>query len=63
MFERFRDYWKAQPGQRGVKADWFATWRNWCRNEKASAPLTAKQKADEAIRLMESKDDWMKRAI
>ena len=28
---RFRDYWQAQPGQRGVKADWPATWRNWVR--------------------------------
>lgn len=30
--ERFRDYWIAQPGQRGVKLDWMATWRNWCRS-------------------------------
>lgn len=30
--ERFRDYWIAQPGQRGSKVDWEATWRNWCRN-------------------------------
>jgi hypothetical protein len=30
--ERFRDYWNAQSGQRGVKADWPATWRNWIRN-------------------------------
>lgn len=29
--EKFRDYWQAQPGQRGRKADWEATWRNWCR--------------------------------
>jgi len=29
--ERFRDYWVAQPGQRGVKLDWAATWRNWIR--------------------------------
>ena len=28
---KFRDYWAAQPGQKGVKADWSATWRNWCR--------------------------------
>lgn len=31
-FERFKDYWIAQPGQKGVKLDWVATWRNWCRN-------------------------------
>lgn len=27
----FTDYWRAQPGQRGVKVDWPATWRNWMR--------------------------------
>jgi len=31
--ERFSDYWRAQPGQRGVKTDWPATWRNWLRKE------------------------------
>jgi hypothetical protein len=30
--EKFRDYWAAQPGQRGVKLDWNATFRNWIRN-------------------------------
>lgn len=29
--ERFRDYWIAQPGQKGVKLDWNGTWRNWIR--------------------------------
>jgi len=28
---RFVDYWRAQPGQKGVKTDWIATWRNWMR--------------------------------
>lgn len=28
---KFRDYWISQPGQKGVKADWNATWRNWIR--------------------------------
>jgi hypothetical protein len=31
--ERFRDYWRAQPGAKGRKSDWPATWRNWCRRE------------------------------
>lgn len=31
---KFRDHWKAAPGQRGVKLDWDATWRNWIRNAK-----------------------------
>ena len=35
--DRFRDYWLAQPGAKGVKLDWTATWRNWVRNESRSA--------------------------
>lgn len=30
--DRFRDYWIAQPGVKGRKTDWDATWRNWCRD-------------------------------
>jgi hypothetical protein len=29
--DRFADYWRAQPGAKGRKADWQATWRNWLR--------------------------------
>ena len=29
--DKFRDYWISQPGQKGVKVDWAATWRNWIR--------------------------------
>ena len=36
-FEKFKDYWFAQPGSKGVKLDWQATWRNWCRNAKPNA--------------------------
>ncbi|MEV6851674.1 hypothetical protein [Actinoplanes sp. NPDC051411] len=32
--DAFVDYWKAQPGQRGRKTDWLATWRNWMRREQ-----------------------------
>ena len=35
---KFRDYWSAQSGPRGVKLDWQATWRNWCRNAKKPPP-------------------------
>lgn len=31
---QFKDYWIAQAGQKGVKLDWDATWRNWVRNTK-----------------------------
>lgn len=36
--DKFRDHWRSQPGQRGVKLDWAATWRNWVRNATKSAP-------------------------
>ena len=32
-WDEFRDYWIAVPGQKGMKADWPATWRNWCRRQ------------------------------
>ena len=41
--DRFRDYWIAQPGAKGVKLDWTATWRNWVRNETRSASQPAKK--------------------
>ena len=31
QLQRFGDYWRSQPGQKGVKTDWDATWRNWLR--------------------------------
>ncbi len=36
--DKFRDYWHGQPGQRGVKLDWLATWRNWCRSAVERRP-------------------------
>jgi hypothetical protein len=36
--EQFKDYWIAQAGQKGVKLDWAATWRNWVRNSKTAKP-------------------------
>ncbi|MFQ2857172.1 hypothetical protein ACK3YY_07105 [Aeromonas caviae] len=32
--EKFVDYWISTPGQKGVKANWFATWKNWMRKVK-----------------------------
>ncbi len=34
-FDQFKDYWISQAGQKGVKLDWFATWRNWVRSTHA----------------------------
>lgn len=33
--DTFRDYWIGKAGAAARKADWHATWRNWCRNEVA----------------------------
>ena len=35
--DNFRDYWHARAGAGGVKRDWSATWRNWCRREAERA--------------------------
>jgi hypothetical protein len=32
--EKFADHWHAKTGQNATKADWQATWRNWCRNAR-----------------------------
>ena len=29
--EKFADYFHSAPGQKGVKLNWRATWRNWVR--------------------------------
>jgi len=31
QWDKFLDYWKSKGGAKGKKADWPATWRNWCR--------------------------------
>lgn len=36
--ERFVNYWLAMPGQKGVKTDWRATWRNWLLKGQDDAP-------------------------
>jgi hypothetical protein len=38
VFQNFRDHWLAQPGQKGIKLDWVATWRTWVRKERGSSP-------------------------
>ena len=54
--DRFRDYWLAQPGVKGRKTDWSATWRNWVRAEMVT-PQAAKNQNGYV------QPDWMKGAI
>lgn len=39
LADQFRDYWIGVPGQKGLKLDWEATWRNRCREKLSTAPL------------------------
>jgi uncharacterized protein YdaU (DUF1376 family) len=43
VFDGFKDYWIAKPGQQGTKLDWLATWRNWVRNQKQGVVNKADQ--------------------
>jgi hypothetical protein len=41
--EKFADYWHGVAGAKGRKADWAATWRNWCRNAKPATTTAGRQ--------------------
>ena len=67
--EQFKDYWISQPGQKGVKLDWDATWRNWIRNTKAVKPnpydvgrLTVASKNEPNLALLKIEEDAKKAA-
>lgn len=51
---RFRDHWAAQPGAKGVKADWDATWRNWIKRAADYAPKGARPRTFGQM----TDDDW-----
>ncbi|SIO58334.1 Helix-turn-helix domain-containing protein [Paraburkholderia phenazinium] len=38
----FKDHWIAQPGVKGRKTDWDATWRNWVRKEGPMAGASSR---------------------
>ncbi len=66
--KRFVDYWIAQPGQRGVKLDWDATWRNWMRrkgDEGGGAVVSrlpiGKQSAGDKARAIA--DEWRREVL
>jgi hypothetical protein len=61
--DAFRDYWIAQPGQRGVKLDWDATWRNWIRRSSPAKPGKPKERDLRNIpdNLLSNDDYWKKR--
>ncbi|MEL4357070.1 MULTISPECIES: hypothetical protein [unclassified Luteococcus] len=42
---KFVDHWTATPGQKGVKLDWDATWRNWMRRAGERNPPRQRQQS------------------
>jgi hypothetical protein len=44
----FVDYWIAQPGAKGVKLDWEATWRNWMRRKQGDTTRGGAPKVSKA---------------
>jgi hypothetical protein len=55
---KFKDYWKSQPGAKGVKLDWNATFNNWLRNAlgysqrpkvKNEKPVSAKAQMEKVL--------------
>lgn len=55
VFAQFRDYWVSATGAKASKADWFATWRNWCRSQKKVAGQSEPQwRIDQRKRTLEA---------
>ncbi|MFQ5622425.1 MAG: hypothetical protein ACE5FS_03415 [Paracoccaceae bacterium] len=44
--EKFTDYWLARAGAGGVKLNWEATWRNWCRTAAERLGMNGKPVTD-----------------
>lgn len=56
-YRKFCDYWIAQPGQKGVKLDWTATYRNWIRRASENTATNGKS------RRQQETDDLFGRAM
>ena len=61
---KFIDYWIAQPGQKGVKTDWAATWRNWIRRSSAtSSPRQVQGKPTAGDRARSLADEFRREGL
>lgn len=59
VWENFRDYWLAAPGQRGRKQDWSACWRTWVRREAHRSPTPTPQPAPDRFPIRMPHVLWM----
>jgi hypothetical protein len=48
VFPAFRDWWISKAGNGGIKLDWFATWRNWCRKDNSQLGIARSGKPDQS---------------
>jgi hypothetical protein len=59
--DKFRDYWIAQPGAKGRKKDWQATWRNWLRNSQDFKQRGSPPEPAQVSKPVVGSDDWQQR--
>ena len=60
--ERFVDYWRGIPGQRGTKLDWPGTWRNWLRrswDDRRAPAANTRETPDERFRRLMAQAEAM----
>jgi hypothetical protein len=50
----FIDYWAGVSGAKGVKSDWLATWRNWCRRSTRVGKAKVQASTKTALQIAES---------
>ena len=58
--ETFRD-WYLQQGERGLRADWPATWRSWVQREmkrRDNAPIPLRRNGRQMISVSDQIDEW-----
>ena len=58
VYAKFGDYWRARPGKEGVKLDWLATWRNWCRKDEEQNPTRNSPMFDDPEKLDYRNQPW-----
>jgi len=51
----FIDYWAGCSGAKGVKSDWLATWRNWCRRSDRAGTAKVEQTTLTPLQIAERK--------
>ena len=59
--DKFSDHWATKTGKDARKADWLATWRNWCRSDiaqRSHQPMRAVRPARPGQMTAEDRAEW-----